>query len=82
MSRPRVSRTVDGIRAPSSTRLNAAIASREEPSYIPVGLYGIRFTLKTFASSSSTSWAARSGESFTPASSTYSTKTLRRRSSK
>ena len=25
----------------------AAIASREEPSYIPVGLYGIKFTLKT-----------------------------------
>jgi hypothetical protein len=25
--------------------LNAEIAFREEPSYIPVGLYGIRFTL-------------------------------------
>jgi len=46
MSLPRVSLTVAGIRARSSSRLNAAIASRLEPSYIPVGLYGIRFTLK------------------------------------
>ena len=35
--------------------MNAAIASRDEPSYIPVGLYGIRFTLKTFGSSSAAS---------------------------
>ena len=47
MSRPRVRRTVEGTRARSSTDLKAAIAAREEPSYIPVGLYGIRFTLKT-----------------------------------
>jgi hypothetical protein len=39
MSRPRVSRTVAGIPARSSTCLNAAIASREEPPYMPVGLY-------------------------------------------
>ena len=52
MSRPRVRRTVAGSRARSSTALNAAIASRVEPSKAPVGLYGIRFTLKTFGSSS------------------------------
>ena len=46
MSRPRVSRTVAGIRARSSTRLKTSIAPREEPSNCPVGLYGIRFTLK------------------------------------
>jgi hypothetical protein len=45
MSRPRVSLTVAGSLARSSTSLNAAIALRDEPSYIPVGLYGIRFTL-------------------------------------
>ena len=33
MSRPRVSRTVAGTRARSSSALNAAIRSREEPSY-------------------------------------------------
>ena len=33
----------------SSTCLNAAIASRDEPSYIPVGLYGIRLTLNDVA---------------------------------
>src|ERR671911_3233973 len=38
MSRPRVSRTVAGMRARSSTCLNASIAFRDEPSYIPVGL--------------------------------------------
>ena len=38
MSRPRVRRTVVGRRARSSTALNAAIASREEPSNAPVGL--------------------------------------------
>ncbi len=48
MSRPRVSRTVAGRRASSSTSLNAAIALRDEPSYIPVGLYGMRLTLKVF----------------------------------
>ena len=37
MSRPRVSRTVDGSRGSSRTDLNVAIASRDEPSYIPVG---------------------------------------------
>ena len=46
MSRPPVRRTVAGMRARSSTCLNAAIASRDEPPYIPVGLYGIRLTLK------------------------------------
>ena len=35
MSRPRVRRTVAGIRARSSTCLNAAIASRDEPPYMP-----------------------------------------------
>jgi hypothetical protein len=34
---------VAGNRASSSTDLNAAIALRVEPPYIPVGLYGIRF---------------------------------------
>ena len=82
MSRPRVRRTVDGMRARSSTFLNAAIAAREEPSYIPVGLYGIRLTLKIFGSSSAASSFARSGESFTPPSITYSTNTFRRRSAK
>ena len=38
MSRPRVRRTVAPIPCSSSTALNAAIASRLEPSYIPVGL--------------------------------------------
>src|SRR5262245_46121750 len=38
MSRPRVSLTVAGRRAASSTALKRAIASRDEPSYIPVGL--------------------------------------------
>src|SRR5215813_14870202 len=38
MSRPRVRRTVAGTRARSRTALNAAIASRDEPSYKPVGL--------------------------------------------
>ena len=34
MSRPRVSLTVAGIRARSSSRLNASMVSREEPSNI------------------------------------------------
>jgi methionine-R-sulfoxide reductase len=38
MSRPRVRRTVAGSRARSRTCLKAAIASRDDPSYIPVGL--------------------------------------------
>ena len=38
MSRPRVRRTVAPIPCSSSTAWNAAIASRLEPSYIPVGL--------------------------------------------
>src|SRR4029079_10616128 len=38
MSRPRVSRTVAGMRARSSTALKAAIALRAEPSKAPVGL--------------------------------------------
>ena len=38
MSRPRVRRTVYGSRAASSTALNAAIVSRDEPVYIPVGV--------------------------------------------
>src|SRR5947209_842589 len=45
MSRPRVSLTVAGNRARSSAALKAAIAFEVEPSYIPVGLYGIRFLL-------------------------------------
>jgi hypothetical protein len=45
MSRPRVSLTVVGNRARSSAALKAAIAFDGEPSYIPVGLYGIRFLL-------------------------------------
>ena len=45
MSRPRVRRTVAGTRARSSSALKAAIAARDEPSYLPVGLYGMRFTL-------------------------------------
>ena len=45
MSRPRVRRTVAGTRARSSSCLKAAIVSREEPSKLPVGLYGIRLTL-------------------------------------
>jgi hypothetical protein len=43
MSRPRVSRTVAGTPARTSVSRNASIAFRDEPSYIPVGLYGIRF---------------------------------------
>src|SRR2546421_392330 len=66
MSRPRVSLTVAGNRARSSTALKAAIAFDVEPSYIPVGLYGIRFTLKTFGSSSSASARACSTRSLTP----------------
>src|SRR4051812_42704837 len=46
MSRPRVRRTVTGTRAFSSSKRKAAITSRDEPSYRPVGLYGIRLTLK------------------------------------
>ena len=38
MSRPRVRRTVAPTPCSSSTALNAAIASRLEPSYMPVGL--------------------------------------------
>ena len=38
MSRPRVSRTVAGMCARSSTPLNAAMLARDEPSYIPVGM--------------------------------------------
>ena len=49
MSRPRVSLTVAGKRARSSTALKAAIAFDVEPSYIPVGLYGIRFLLTNLA---------------------------------
>jgi hypothetical protein len=49
MSLPRVSRTVAGRRARSRTSLNAAIAFRVEPSYIPVGLYGMRFLLTNLA---------------------------------
>ena len=45
MSRPRVSRTVAWTPCSSRTALNAAIFSGGEPSYIPVGLYGIRLTL-------------------------------------
>ncbi len=45
MSRPRVRRTVARRPCSSSAALKAAIAPREEPSYMPVGLYGIRFTL-------------------------------------
>ena len=45
MSRPRVRRTVARRPCSSSTALKAAIAAGEEPSYIPVGLYGIRLTL-------------------------------------
>ena len=56
---------------------NAAIASRDEPSYMPVGLYGMRLTLKWSRPSSSASARACSGESLTPASITYSTKTRR-----
>src|SRR5581483_2677947 len=79
MSRPRVRRTVAGSRARSRTVLKRAIASRDEPSYDPVGLYGIRLTLKRFGSSSAASARACSGRSLTPASSTYSTNTFRRR---
>ena len=43
MSRPRVSRTVAGIRARSSSRLKASIVSRGEPSNIPVGFYGMGY---------------------------------------
>lgn len=49
MSRPRVSLTVDGKRARSRAALKAAIAFEVEPSYIPVGLYGIRFLLTNLA---------------------------------
>ncbi len=45
MSRPRVSLTVAGSPARSSTFLNASMAPREDPSNAPVGLYGIRLTL-------------------------------------
>jgi hypothetical protein len=65
-----------------SSDSKAAIAFGEDPVKLPVGLYGIRFTLKIFGSSSSASERACSTRSFTPASITYSTKTLRRRSSK
>ena len=58
MSRPRVSRTVARSPCSSSTARNASIAPREEPPYIPVGLYGMRLTLKTFGSSSRVSWRA------------------------
>ena len=79
MSRPRVRRTVARTPCSSSTALNAAIALGEEPSYIPVGLYGIRLTLKIFASSSSASATACGSVSLTPASITYSMNTRRRR---
>ena len=49
MSRPRVSRTVAGIPRAVEHGLEGSIASRDEPSNIPVGLYGIRFTLKRCA---------------------------------
>src|SRR3954466_2231500 len=82
MSRPRVSRTVAGSRASSSAPLKAAIAFRVEPAYMPVGLYGIRLTLKIFGSSSSASARACSTRSLIPPSITYSTKILRWCSSK
>src|SRR5439155_5097540 len=78
MSRPRVRRTVTGTRARSSSCWNAAIRSREEPWYRPVGLYGMRLTLKWSRPSSPARARACSGASFTPASITYSTKTRRR----
>ena len=77
MSRPRVSRTVAGTRAASSSALKAAIAVREDPSNIPVGLYGMRFTLKASRPRSEASRRACAGESLTPASITYSTNTRR-----
>ena len=52
MSRPRVSRTVAGSPARSSTSLKASIAFRDEPSNAPVGLYGMRLTLNERGSSS------------------------------
>ena len=64
MSRPRVSLTVAGIRARSSSRLNASMVSREEPSNSPVGLYGIRLTLNVLASRSAASCRAWSRVSF------------------
>ena len=45
MSRPRVRRTVAGMRARSSTALKLSIAGREEPSKRPVGLYGMSMTV-------------------------------------
>ena len=41
MSRPRVRRTVAGTPARTSVSRNAPIAFRDEPSYIPVGLFGL-----------------------------------------
>src|SRR5207253_6435349 len=82
MSRPRVRRTVAGRPCSCSVRRKAAIAFRDEPSNLPVGLYGIRFTLKKRGFSSFASSCACSKRSFTPASITYSTKTLRRRRAK
>ena len=49
-------------------------------SNMPVGLYGIRFTLNDFGSSTSTSSLACAGESLTPFSITYSMNTFRARS--
>ena len=40
MSRPRVNRTVVGMRARSRTLLNRSIVSRDESSQSAVGLYG------------------------------------------
>src|SRR5262249_23115969 len=82
MSRPRVSRTVAGSPARSSTALNASIARRDEPSNWAGRVYGIRLTLNARRSGSSTSCRACSTRSLTPASITYSTNTLRRRSAK
>ena len=57
MSRPRVSRTVAGTRSRSSTAVKARSRSAPSRRTIPVGLYGIRFTLKIFGSSSRASSA-------------------------
>ena len=78
MSRPRVRRTVTGTRARSSSWLERGDRGRATSlRTCPVGLYGIRLTLKWSRPRSSASARACSGASFTPASITYSTKTRR-----